>query len=129
MTTYRLKRKTFSDNNQEMSTGTKVVLGLGSLATLAGAGYGASKGMFGTGAQRWMGKNMVRFGARNSGVEAIAKADTKDMVKFLEKRNPGTKFTQEQVDNLYKKKVANVNRHIDQAEALKDANAAKRMSS
>lgn len=57
--TFRLKRKTFSD---EKGSGLGKKLAVGALAATAGAFYGAKKGMFGNNAQLWANRKVMQVG-------------------------------------------------------------------
>lgn len=60
MSIFRLKRKLYSsDEKKGMGTGTKLALGA---AGLAGAAFGAKKGMFGAGMQVRMNKGLMKAG-------------------------------------------------------------------
>ena len=59
--TFRLKRKTYSDENGS-SWGKKLAIGAGTLAATAGAFYGAKKGMFGNNAQLWTNRKVMQVG-------------------------------------------------------------------
>lgn len=75
-----LKRRQYSDQEKQgMSTGKKVALGLGGLATAAGAVYGAKKGVFGAGAMRSVNKTLYNAGNKMaaSGNQTIANLGTK----------------------------------------------------
>lgn len=60
--TFRLKRKTFSDEKSS-GWGKKLAIGAaGTLAATAGAFYGAKKGMFGNNAQLWANRKVMQVG-------------------------------------------------------------------
>ena len=83
--TFRLKRKTFSDENGS-GLGKKLAVGAGALAATAGAFYGAKKGMFGNNAQLWANRKVMQVGRSfgkdsnfgqkivNSGKEGVTQA-------------------------------------------------------
>ena len=106
--TFILKRKTFAENDQRSGWGKKLAVGAGALAATAGAFYGAKRGVFGAGAQKWAGKtwgkagkflgndNMMLSGAKSYG-EGAAKAQQANINAKLQARGKeAIKFTEEQ---------------------------------
>lgn len=59
---FRLKRKLYSSDKEGSSFGKKALAIGGTLAATAGAFYGAKKGMFGAGAQKWAGSTYGKIG-------------------------------------------------------------------
>ena len=107
--TFKLKRKTFSDSeNKGSGWGKKLLVGAG----IAAAGFaGAKKGMFGAGAQKWAGstyakagkmlgsQGMLKSGAASYGQGAAKQASAKAV------SNGGTAFSKEQLSNIANKKA------------------------
>ena len=102
--TFKLKRKTFSESeNKGSGWGKKLLVGAG----IAAAGFaGAKKGMFGAGAQRWAGstyakagkmlgsQGMIKSGAASYGQGAAKQASAKAVA------NGRTAFSKEQLSNF-----------------------------
>ena len=105
---FRLKRKLYSSDKEGSSFGKTALAVGGTLAATAGAFYGARKGMFGAGAQKWAGnawakagksigsKSMVKSGAADVGM-AQAKQASAAAVK-----EGGSAFTAKQMNKAAK---------------------------
>lgn len=110
MGTFRLKRKTYSDDQQrekKSGWGKKLAIGAG----LAAAGFmGAKSGMLGAGAQKWAGstyaragklignQGMIKSGAASYGQGAAKQASAAAVTKG------GSAFSAEQMTNFANKK-------------------------
>ena len=107
--TFILKRKTFSDNeNKGSGIGKKLAIGAGALAATAGAFYGAKRGVFGAGAQKWAGKTwgqagkllgsdkMMQSGAKSYGQGAAKAQQANINAKLQAKGKKAIEFTKEQ---------------------------------
>lgn len=109
MSTYRLKRKTFSDDKKSgMGLGTKLALGT---AAVGGTLLGAKHGMFGTGIQSSMGKGMMKMGMTKSGAKTMASAKYTENLNHmrgqLKYNNPN--MTQGKIDDFIKNKDTFIN--------------------
>jgi hypothetical protein len=112
--TFRLKRKTYSDNqnqnNQGSGWGKKLAIGAG----IAAAGFmGAKGGMLGAGAQKWAGKtwaragkaigneNMMLSGAKSYGQGSAQQMANRraDLIASGSKNVRGAAYTDQQIAN------------------------------
>lgn len=119
MAIYKLQRKTFSEENgQKSSFGKKLAIAGGTAAAIGGGLYGAKKGVFGAGAQRWTGEQMMNLGMKKSGAKTITESNWTKFSKA--NKNDAANMTQDQVNAWKKDSTDKVISRFDKKQAAKN---------